>query len=76
MRFFRKWFRRNYCECGNPKSCKGKYRFLVLFDIRGLYPFGCRASLNYERAARCTEHNLLTSKMHRDFKDLEESYKK
>lgn len=47
------------CGCGNPKSCKGKYRFLVLYDIKDYTPpltIGSpRLELNYERAGRCSE---------------------
>lgn len=53
MRFFKRLLTRNHCECGNKKTCSGQYGFLVLYDIEGLWPVGCRVSLNKDKAMRC-----------------------
>lgn len=52
MNFLRRLFRAKTCEkCGNPESCRGKQRFIVLYDIRDTGSY----RLNFERAKRCVE---------------------
>lgn len=55
----KKWLTRNYCECGNKKSCTGKNGFLVLYDVLDTGPFTAKFVLNTSRAAKCRNFHAI-----------------